>query len=120
MWWTRSRVIEDSAEEIPVQGFLGFAFVVAFIVSAQVTRSADRMQDFAKDPQWDPHRNRLMPIPYPAVRQDFGFCMTNHAKGRKPGEIGGWFTRAVAPSYYARVIKPRTLNDKLTASGRLP
>ena len=52
------------------------------------------------------------------ARQDFGYRTSDRAGGKK-GEIGGYIQRAVVtPAYYAKVIAAKTLNDKLTASGR--
>ena len=57
-----------------------------------------------------------MPKAYPTVIQDFGFSATNLA-GKFPGEMGGRITRASEPAYYAAEIRPKTLDDKLSASG---
>ncbi|MDB6121081.1 MAG: hypothetical protein JWQ71_74 [Pedosphaera sp.] len=57
-----------------------------------------------------------MPNPIPTTRQDFGFHQTS---ANSPGKIGGWVQRSVTPAYYAKVIPSKTLNDKLSASGKL-
>jgi hypothetical protein len=80
--------------------------------------AALRRQDFSSDPNWDGFQNRLVPSPPPITRQDFRWRDTNNAKGAKPGEIGGWIQRSATPAYLATPIQPKTLNDKLTASGR--
>jgi hypothetical protein len=48
---------------------------------------------------------------------DFGYSRTSHAGGAA-GEIGGRVWRSLTPAYYAKRIAPRTLNDRLRASGR--
>ncbi|WP_428938194.1 hypothetical protein [Fontivita pretiosa] len=77
-----------------------------------------RHQDFSTDPGWEGFRNRLVPVPAKITRQDFGWRDTNHAKGVRPGEIGGWIQRSVTPAYYAMPIPVKTFNDKLVASGK--
>lgn len=79
---------------------------------ARVPRSFDR------DPGWEGHRNRLVPQKVRTTRQHFGHRPTRKAGGKGPGEIGGWVQRSIVPAYYAKAIGPKTLNDKLTASGR--
>lgn len=75
------------------------------------------MQDFRADPGWEGYRNRLAPDPPRITRQDFGYRATTRVNAR-PGEIGGWVQRALSPASYALKIPPRTLNDRLSASGR--
>ena len=73
---------------------------------------------FDADPGWDGFRNRLTPDRKEIVRQHFGYQSTKKAGGQMPGEIGGRVQRSITPAYYAKPIDPRTLNDKLSASGR--
>jgi hypothetical protein len=77
-----------------------------------------RSQDFTSDPRWDSHRSRLLPSEPRATRQDFGHRSTSRAGGKEPGEIGGWVQRSITPAYYAKVIPEKSLNDKLTVTGR--
>jgi hypothetical protein len=78
-----------------------------------------RASDFAVDPQWEGYRNRLVPDPPPRVKQDFGYSgNTRHAGGKSTGEIGGRAQRSTTPATYAKPIAPKTLNDRLHASGR--
>ena len=72
---------------------------------------------FTTDPGWEGYRNRLLPDPLPVVRQDFGYRPTQLAGGQ-PGEIGGTVYRTVTPAWYAKVIEEKTLDDRLSASGR--
>jgi hypothetical protein len=74
--------------------------------------------DFSQDPGWDSYRNRIIPNPPPKTKQDFGYRTTNKAGGAKAGEIGGRAQRAATPAWYARPIPTKTLNDKLSASGK--
>src|SRR5262245_51884476 len=77
-----------------------------------------RDADFSSNPNWDAFRNRLLPNPPRITRQDFGWRNSQHANGKFGGEIGGWIQRSATPAYYAAEIPQKTLNDKLTASGR--
>jgi hypothetical protein len=75
-----------------------------------------KTESFAKDPGWEGHNNRIVPVRVPTVVQDFGYGRTNFA-GKEKGEMGGQVTRASQPAYYADKIGPVTLDDKLSASG---
>jgi hypothetical protein len=75
-----------------------------------------KTENFDKDPGWEGFNNRIVPDKVPVVTQDFGYSPTNLA-GKQKGEIGGRVQRAARPAYYAAKVGPRTLNDKLTASG---
>jgi hypothetical protein len=75
-----------------------------------------KTESFDRDPGWEAHNNRIVPRNAPTVVQDFGFSSTNHA-GKTAGELGGQVTRAAEPAYYADKIGPKTLDDKLSASG---
>jgi hypothetical protein len=76
-------------------------------------------QLFADDPAWEGFRNRLLPARRHTVRQDFGYRTTNHAGGKRAGEIGGFAQRSPTAATYARKIDRKTLDDRLTASGHL-
>ncbi|MFO1020813.1 MAG: hypothetical protein U0903_08975 [Planctomycetales bacterium] len=77
-----------------------------------------RRENFTADPKWEGFRNGLLvPGKFPHIKQDFGYSATNYAGGKSPGEIGGTIQRAIQPAWYARVIKPLTLNDSFSASG---
>jgi hypothetical protein len=99
----------------------GSVFAVAPGADAPREAGADpslRRQDFTSDPNWDGYRNRLLPAEPRVTRQDFGHRNSNRARGKAAGEIGGRVQRSLTPAYYARVIPEKTLNDKLTMSGR--
>jgi len=98
--------------------FLGYWFAVALFwaTNCPAQDSSRRCEDFSSDPHWEGYRNRLLPNPLPITRQDFGWCETLRPDGQR-GEIGGWIQRSLTPAWFAKVIPPRRLNDKLTASG---
>ncbi len=76
-------------------------------------------ETFNTEPAWDGFRNRLAPEQPRVVRQDFGYRDTNRAGGRAAGEIGGSVQRSSTPAYYALPIAPKSLDDRLHASGTL-
>jgi hypothetical protein len=81
---------------------------------------AVRRNDFSSDPRWQSHRTRLLGEREPRMtRQAFGHSRTRHAGGEPPGEIGGFIQRSVTPAWYAARIQEKTLNDRLSASGKL-
>jgi len=74
-------------------------------------------EDFVADPGWD-GRNHLPDASDCVTKtQDFGYGHTNHAGG-EAGEIGGRVSRSLCPATYAMPIPAKTLNDRLSASGR--
>jgi len=89
--------------------------VCLFLGAAVLAKAGDdaslRRETFDSDPGWESYRSRLVPNPLPVTKQDFGY--------RENGEIGGWVQRSVTPAYYAKVIPTKTLNDKLSASGKV-
>jgi hypothetical protein len=89
------------------------------LVSAAGTAFASEVRnDFSADPGWEGFRNRLLPAKLPRTKQDFGYRPSNYARGAKAGEVGGWIQRSMTPATYAKAIAPKTLKDRLTASGR--
>lgn len=75
-----------------------------------------KTETFARDPAWEGYNNRIVPSFAPLVTQDFGYSATNFA-AKSRGEVGGRITRASEPAWYAARIPPKTLDDKLSASG---
>jgi hypothetical protein len=75
-----------------------------------------KSESFDKDPGWEGHNNHIVPENVPTVRQDFGYSKTSFA-AKAAGEIGGLVTRASEPAFYAQKLTPRTLDEKLSASG---
>lgn len=91
-------------------------FSAPFSQAAGVADPTQRVEHFDDDPHWEAHNNRVIPTTYPTIIQDFGFSETNHA-GAAAGEMGGRIHRASEPAFYAAAIAPKTLDDKLSASG---
>ena len=77
----------------------------------------ERYESFDKNPGWDSHNNRPSVAPRKLVKQDFGFSPTHHARGKRPGELGGLVHPSAQPAYYAKRIPTRTFEHRLTASG---
>ncbi len=92
------------------------AVAVAVVGARDTPKPVLKTENFDKDPGWEGHNNRLVPKAFPRVTQDFGYNRTNIA-GKAPGEIGGSVQRANEAAYYAAKIGPKTLDDKLSASG---
>src|SRR6187431_358139 len=90
---------------------------LSFLGSASgVEPSALKREHFDRDPGWEGNNNRTEIKSPPVVKQDFGYSAKSVA-GKTKGEIGGSVTRTTKPAYYAAKIGPKTLNDKLSASG---
>lgn len=84
-----------------------------------IEANSTRTEMFAKDPDWEGFRNLLRPAKLPVVRQDFGYQPTQFAGGTSPGEIGGTIQRSLTRARYSTAIKSSSLNDTLSASGKL-
>lgn len=98
---------------------LGVAMAVWLPAAAEDAKVVLRTEHFDRDPGWEGHNNRLKPDPKDIVTvvQDFGYSATNFA-GSEKGEMGGQVWRCTTPAFYADRIPAKTLNDKLTASGK--
>jgi hypothetical protein len=73
--------------------------------------STMKSESFDRDPGWDALNNHILPKKPRQVTQDFGY-------DAKTNDIGGRVTRAIKPASYAAALdKPKTLNDKFSASG---
>ncbi len=77
-----------------------------------------KTERFDRDPGWDGRNNVNDAIEPREIKQNFGYSPTAHAGGR-PGEIGGRITPAGEPAFYASALKELTLDDELSASGRV-
>ena|ERR1051325_3694958 len=80
------------------------------------TNAALRSEAFDHDPGWEGRNNRIVPESVPLVTQNFGYSET-HFAGKAAGEIGGTVWRASVPAHYAARVTPKSLKDKLSASG---
>ena len=91
-------------------------FIIVLICSGALVRAETKSEDFDKDPGWDGFNNHIEAKAGKTVKQDFGYRESNFA-GKEKGEIGGTIWRSMTPASYAAKIEPRTLADKLHASG---
>lgn len=101
---------------------VGILPIVVSVLSADVPSGLKmKTESFDRDPGWVGRNNRSAQTNKPRmVCQDFGFSPnTNHAKGNSPGEMGGFLSPAGEVAFYGRSIPPKTLNDPLTASGKI-
>jgi hypothetical protein len=89
----------------------------AFIDDITYTSSTPKVERFTVDPGWDGHNNRIN-NPRQIV-QSFGFSSGTNNAGGSTGEVGGTITPAGEPAYYAKSITSKTLNDSMTASGKV-
>src|SRR4051812_16724961 len=89
---------------------------LTFAAVAEPSKFKVKTESFDHDPNWEALNNRIVPKQMKTVVQDFGYSTTAHA-GKNPGEMGGKISRASEPAFYADKIGPRTLDDKLSASG---
>lgn len=100
--------------------WIGVAVSICVVVtSALVCSAEERHETFDRDPAWDGRNNRAIVPETKRVRQNFGYSKTHHAGGEKAGEIGGLFTPAAEPAYYAKPIPHATFADRLEAAGTL-
>jgi len=100
---------------------LQLSSVILLVVISLLSNTVEpklRTEHFDKDPGWESINSRNRSDKKRTVKQDFGYSATAHAGGQ-PGEAGGYFTPAADPAFYAKKLSPKTLNDTLTASGRL-
>jgi hypothetical protein len=119
----------DRALQLPIGstaslriGLPGFALLLSLAVGSGASRAEDKpktllkSESFDKDPGWEGFNNRIVPKKTLTVTQAFGYSDSAIASKEK-GEVGGKVTRSAKPAYCADKIAPRTLQDKLTASG---
>lgn len=101
---------------------LAFAFGNLVFLDCEAGRAEEpakmvlKTERFDKDPAWEGFNNRIVPERIPTVTQDFGWDPAVLV-GKEKGAIGGRITRSNRPAYHGARIGPKTLNDKLTASG---
>jgi hypothetical protein len=105
----------DYVSPVRSRGLLGFWLV---FISLSAPGQEIRLETFDVDPQWEGFRNRLVPDPPPMTRQSFGYRRSQKAGGAGKGEIGGWIQRSTTPAWYAKAIRPATLTNRLSASGK--
>jgi WD domain, G-beta repeat len=93
--------------------------VLPLLLAIALASAAERTENFDKDPKWDEHNNRSEKPEPRAVKQDFGFSMTQKCGGAQPGEMGGFITPAAEPAYYAKAMPEKTFADAMSASGKV-
>jgi hypothetical protein len=77
-------------------------------------------QDFSQDPGWIGAGNRsTFEEPEQAGAHDFGFSPKTSFAGGAPGEVGGILWRSGAYAYYADVVGPLDLKQRLEARGKV-
>jgi hypothetical protein len=80
------------------------------------------LETFSSDPGWDAKGNQEKFADVLGYgMNDFGYS-TTHFAGGKPGEIGGRLWQVQEPAYFAHYgddVGQLSLNDKLTASGKI-
>jgi len=106
---------EIAAPALEPRLLLGAAAILLLAASAPAQPFLEHRDDFASDPRWESFSLVPLPKQFPITRQDFGWRAPPRAA---TGEIGGWVQRSVTPASYAKVIDPRSLEDKLRASGK--
>lgn len=87
-----------------------------FAMAEGSVKAGVKRESFDRDPDWEGRKNRIVPKQIPTVVQSFGYASSQFA-GKGAGELGGLVTRASEPAFYADRIGPRTLDDRLSASG---
>jgi hypothetical protein len=78
-----------------------------------------KIETFARDPHWDGFRNRMKQDEPRTTQQSFGYRNSSRAGGAAAGEIGGLVQRSSDAAFYAMPIAPKSLDDRLHASGVL-
>ncbi len=114
----RIRRLEACGERRPRLCARWCLLVFAASMAAAQVPTLQLHQDFASDPGWLGMNN--LPDPARGVNrvQDFGYSATAHAS-TSPGEMGGRVSRSLIPATYFKPLPEKTLEDSLTASGRL-
>jgi hypothetical protein len=79
---------------------------------AGIATAGERVERFDADPKWEGINNRAVEPRPRIIHQDFGYDPAKKA-------AGGLVTPAAEPASYAKPIDKKTLDDPLTASGRL-
>lgn len=110
-----------------VRRIIKASLVIPLVFSLLPPASAEivplqQFENFDSDPKWDEHNNRIQSAECRETRQDFGWSPTPSDSGGVVGSIGGYIQPAADLCYYGKPIEPRTLEDRLSASGllRLP
>lgn len=100
----------------PIRSLISLAFILS-IAGGAIAADSVKTESFDRDPGWEGFNNHIVPERVPTVAQNFGYSATTNLAGKTKGEIGGTVVRASKPAYFGERIAPKTLNDKLSASG---
>lgn len=94
---------------------------MAFALLAWPVHAEVRTEHFDREPaDWEGVNNRSPHFAPRTVVQDFGYSARTRHAGGQPGEVGGRIHPAAEPAYYGyRLPKPLSLDDPLSASGRI-
>lgn len=95
----------------------GMVFLLSTACLAQVP-TVQVHCDFASGAGWHGVNNRPPLNAGVNKVQGFGYSATTHAS-QTPGEIGGRISRSLTPAAYFKTVPVKTLEDALSASGRL-
>jgi hypothetical protein len=97
---------------------LYLAIAAAILSQAWAEDSSRRFEDFTTDPQM----GELSAVVCCLIRfRSRGRTLAGAIRCSlmaQRGEIGGWIQRSLTPASFAKVIPTRTLNDRLSASGK--
>ena len=101
---------------------LVFVCLVLLAALAHVAVAYDLVlvhQDFSADSKWEAFNNRIVAHNGPLVKQDFGWMPDSPIPGTQ-GAIGGTIWTSTTPAFYALPFgRALTLDDKLSASGKI-
>src|SRR5262249_5907286 len=97
------------------------SLLMAIIAVSSPLETAVRQENFDREPSnWEGYNNRGTHFPPRIVTQDFGYSLDSRHIGEAGGEIGGKINPAGEAAYYGyRLPKPLSLDDALSASGKM-
>jgi hypothetical protein len=110
----------NSPRPVRTRVHLLLGFIAAAWIPASPLHAAGpaiiKSESFDRDPQWEGFNNRMKAQKATTITQDFGYSPSRFAGGQA-GEAGGAIQRSMTPAFYAKKIEPKSLKDKLSASG---
>src|SRR5262245_26620371 len=117
--WKRNTFFSSRLRRLKSHRQIG-AWIASLACAALPAMAAEPVHTFETDPGWEKFGETALGAPNPrTIKQDFGWRPTNKAGGAAPGEIGGIMSRSsFTRSTYWKEIPTKTLEDKLSISGR--